>query len=258
MVLSIFVFGISPAIANDLYSPQRVQENKHFAMKFSLGGGAAIAPSYEGASTYTTSPVIDFDLEYLRIGDSFEIGGDDNNQGLSIAPSFNFINERVSQDHTALNGLPNVDAAFELGGTVAYQYQNIRAFADVRYGVVGHNDIVGELGIDVTLKPTNQLTLTIGPRATAAGEKYMTTYFGVSNAAAASSNLSAFDATAGIKSVGLQATAQYDFGNEWALKGTAGWNRLVGSAANSPITTGGSPDQFTAQIGLTKAFSIDF
>jgi outer membrane protein len=252
------IFGAPLAFGQDLYSPTRIHDDKSFVLKFSLGGGAKIAPAYEGSSSYQVSAFGDFGLDYLRIGDGFEIGGKKDNQGFSFGPSIGVIGKRQSSDHTALTGLPDVDLAVELGGSIAYQYQNVRAFANLRYGIVGHRDFVAELGVDVILQPTNQLTITVGPRASAAGNKYMTNYFGVSAAAATASGLAPFNTSAGFKSVGVAASARYDFNDEWSLKGAAGWNRLVGSAANSPITAGGSADQFSARLGLTKAFEIAY
>ena len=60
---------------------------------------------------------------------------------------------------------------------------------------------------------------------------------------------------AGFKSVGLYASATYKFNDAWSATLHGGYDRLVASAANSPITTRlGSVHQGT--IGLTVAYSF--
>jgi outer membrane scaffolding protein for murein synthesis (MipA/OmpV family) len=151
-----------------------------------------------------------------------------------------------------------VDAAFELGGTIGYRYDMWRGFATVRHGFGGHEGIVGELGIDAIVEPTARLSVSAGPRLHFANAEYLDTYLGVTAEQSADSGLREFDADGGLKGVGVEAEARYALTAQWSLVGSAGYERLVGDAADSPITDAGSENQFTAGLGLTYRFGLDF
>ncbi|MBN9058734.1 MAG: MipA/OmpV family protein, partial [Rhizobiales bacterium] len=71
-------------------------------------------------------------------------------------------------------------------------------------------------------------------------------------------NLAAYDAGGGIYSVGLKASARYEFKPDWFLNADAGYDRFVGDAKDSPIVaTAGSENQFTVGLGISKRFSVD-
>jgi outer membrane protein len=133
-----------------------------------------------------------------------------------------------------------------------------RAVAAVRQGFGGHDGIVGEGGVDFVVEPVPPLTVSVGPRVSFASEDYMETYFGVDAAQSAASGLPVFDAEGGIKGVGVEAEWRYALTRRWALVGEAGYERLVSDAADSPITEVGSENQFSAALGLTYRFGLDF
>lgn len=236
----------SPAAAND--AP---------GIEFEVGGGGTVAPRYEGSSDYLLSPYPTFRLKRLTFSNGFQIGGGDG-MGLSFYPSFGFQGARKAADTPALAGLNDVGAAVELGAGVSYTAPGFKVFGEVRRGVTGHDGYVGEIGADLVARPTNRLTVSAGPRASFAGNGYMDTYFGVSAAESARSVLPRFDPGSGFKSVGLEASARYDMSDNWSVESSAGYNRLIGDAADSPVTGLGSRDQFTARIGLVRHFRLDF
>ena len=56
--------------------------------------------------------------------------------------------------------------------------------------------------------------------------------------------------------MGLEFGAEYAWSDRITLYGDAGYRRLVGDAADSPIVKrAGSENQFTAGLGLTYRFS---
>ncbi len=226
-------------------------------VSFELGLGGVVAPRYEGSDKYLLSPYPIIRLERFELENGFSIGGGDG-QGLSFRPSFRFISERDASDDPALAGLSTVEQSIELGGGVKYGAGPISAFVDLRYGVTGHNGLVGEVGLDYGFEPIDKLTLSLGPRLSFASSDYMNTYFGVSAADSVTSGYAPYTAGGGFKSAGLEATARYQFTDVWAAEAGAGWNRLVGDAADSPLIAAGSEDQFTVKFGLMRKFRIDF
>lgn len=233
---------------SDSYSPGIV---------FELGGGLSMAPSFEGSDRYEIGgyPMVRF--ERLTFGNGFTLGGGDG-QGLSFIPSFRYIGKRSSADDPALTGLNDVGASFEAGASARYTFGNASVFSTLRYGIVGHNGWVGEFGGDLTFKPLTHTTLSAGPRVSVASGKYMQRQFGVTAGEAAAFGSQPFNASAGFKSVGAELALRHDFNDQWAAESGLGYARLVGDAANSPVTAVGSRDQYTLKFGLVRKFRIDF
>ena len=218
---------------------------------------ARYEPSYEGSSRYEVDPFPLFDFDYIRFRNGFQLGGRDDG-GFSIQPSFDYKRKRSAGDDPVLTGLPDVDTSIELGLTAGYEFDHIKASLTGRYGVTGHNGFVGEAGLDLDFSPIDRLSVLAGPRLTFADSDYMNAYFGVSAASAASSSFSAFNASGGIKSAGFEINTRYELTENWAARGIFKWEHLLGDAADSPITAVGDKNQFSAGIGLTRKFTLDF
>jgi outer membrane protein len=222
-----------------------------------LGGGAKVRPAYEGADDYTVQPWPVVELHYLKLPFLGAFGGEPQS-GLSFAPSFRVVPKRDDSDHPELDDLEDVDLAVELGGTVAYRMGMFRGVATVRHGFGGHEGIVGEVGLDAVLDPTPDLTVSLGPRLHFADSDYLETYLGITPAESAASGLPAYDPDGGLKGVGVDAEVKYALTERWSVVGEASYERLVGDAADSPIAELGSENQFTAALGLTYKFGLDF
>lgn len=229
---------------------------------FILGLGVGAAPAYEGASDYkmTFKPIID--VERLRWG-WIDIGGDDDRGGFHFSPSVSYEGERISGDYAALNGLNNVDATYALGVRAGYEFVfndalSAEVYGAARYAFGGAEGLIGEAGIDVTAKLSPQLEITGGPVVNFASDDYMKTYFGVTSAesAATGGRLGAFDPSGGIKSVGLQLEARYEFIPDTFVSLNASYTSYVGDARESPIVKAGSENQFTVGLGLARRFSF--
>jgi len=221
-----------------------------------LGGGALVRPAYEGADDYTLHPWPIVELRFLRLPVLGTFGGGPET-GLSFAPSFRFVEERDDDDYSELTGLGDVDFAFEAGGKVGYRQGMLRGFVAIRHGFGGHEGIVGEAGLDLIVAPTPSLEVSGGPRLSFASDDYLDTYLGVTAAQSAASGLPVFDPDGGIKGVGVAGEAKYALTPRWSLVGEAGYERLIGDAADSPITDRGSENQFSAAIGLSYRFGLN-
>jgi len=226
-------------------------------IEFELGGGGSIAPRYEGSSDYLFSPYPTFRLKRLTFSNGFQIGGGDG-MGLSLYPSFAYRGARKAADTPALTGLADVDRTVELGVGASYTTPGFKVFGEVRKGIGGHDGYVGEIGADMIAHPSDQLTLSAGPRASFASGDYMDTYFGVSAAESIASGLPQFTPRSGFKSIGVEASARYDVTGNWAVESSAGYNRLIGDAADSPVTGVGSRNQFNFRLGIVRHFRLDF
>lgn len=227
---------------------------------FTLKAGVQAVPEYFGSEDYTVGPDLGVSQGYLNFGGS-EFGKADpraTSEGLGFYGSFRYVPERSSDDYEELEGLEDVDAALELGGGLSYATSNTKTFADLRYGVTGHESLVAEVGADAVVRPSEGLTVRAGPRVLLGSDDYAQTYFGVSDEEAVASDFSAYEAGGGALSAGVEVGATYWFNDSWGVDGSARYDRFVGDAEESPIVEQGSKDQYSVSIGVTRRVSFGF
>ncbi len=230
------------------------------ALSFTLLGGVSVQPEFPGSDDYFVAPDLGFRFGSIEIG-RFGIGDPDPDlvrTGLGLRGSFRYVGERDSSAFEDLRGLDDVDAALELGLGLSYRRDAYQVFGDLRYGVTGHDALVGELGADVFIRPTDRLLINAGPRVLLAEDDYAQTYFGVSPAESSLSGLDAFDAEGGAISAGLEVGARYRITDDWGLEGAITYDRLLGDAQDSPVTEVGSADQYGVRVGLTRRITFGF
>ena len=224
---------------------------------FTLRGGVATTPEYFGSDDYAFGPDFGFSLNQLDLG-PLNLGSPDpyyQPEGTALRGSFRFVDERTAEDNPELEGLSDVDATYELGLGIGYRSQRFDAFADVRYGINGHESFVGELGADLKAQPSERLTVSAGPRVLLGTDDYASTYFDVPTA---TPNFDAYDADGGVISAGVEVGAKYRFTENWGVEGAVTYDRFVGDAADSPIVENGDRDQYGMRVGLTRRITLDF
>jgi outer membrane scaffolding protein for murein synthesis (MipA/OmpV family) len=228
-----------------------------------LGIGAQAYPQYPGADNYGVGPMPIFDLrrpgqpityESADDGAGFGILGSDS--VINFGPAIRLQNKREEEDVGAAVG--DVGFTVEVGGFVSiHPSRNFRIRAELRKGLGGHRALVGSLGADVIFRDDQNYFFSIGPRVRWADNKYHDRYFGVTPAVAGATGLAALDPDGGIYAVGGIANLTYRLGRNWGLQAYAGYDRLVGDAADSPIVRAlGSRDQFSGGGGLWIEFNI--
>ena len=139
-----------------------------------------------------------------------------------------------------------------------------RIAANYGYGYTVDFGLSGEFDL------TPRLNLATRVGAEYASDEYMRTFFGVNQAQSDASALAAnggtrvpvfgvgadprfADAIDGqIKNVYLNASATFDVTDSFQLRGGLGYSRLVGDAADSPVSV--SDNQFTGSVGLGYRF----
>jgi outer membrane scaffolding protein for murein synthesis (MipA/OmpV family) len=224
-----------------------------------LRAGVQVSPAYVGSDDYQLGPDLAARIDYVRFPGGFEYGSSRTvgfRSGWGIQGSFRYIGKRDGDDE--IEGLDDVPWSAEAGLGIGYEQRNWRAFTDVRYGFVGHNAWVGEIGADAIAYPIEGLTLTIGPRLEFGTDSFARTYFGVSPQESVDSGLASYEASGGLLGTGIEIGARYLFNERWGVEGAATYDRLVGDAADSPITDRGSPDQYGFRVGITRRISLDF
>ena len=245
-VASVLILTALPLVAS-------AQEEAN-GIEFRFGLGPSLEPGYFGDEDFDLGASAKFELERFRLG-GVSLGGDEV-YGLGFGGSVRVISARTADEFDELAGLADIDASLEIGGGVEFTTPDYEVFAKLRYGVVGHEAFVAEVGSDFYYRPTGQLTLQAGPRILFGDDDYAQTYFGVTAEEEATSSFAAFDAKGGIISAGAKAQATFAINDDWEVVGTLQYEQLQDDAANSPITQ--SDDQFSGSIVLTRRITFGF
>lgn len=244
--LTVLTLLLVPAIA------AAQDEAKGISFRFGIGPGAE--PGYFGDDDTDAGVAFKFELERLEFGPFSRDGTRD--LGFGFGGSVRFIGERSSDDFEELEGLDDIDPSLEVGGGLEYNAQDYEVFAKLRYGIVGHESFVAELGGDVLYRPSEDWVIKAGPRVLLGDDDYAQTYFSVSDAEGAASSFDAFDARGGIISTGAKAEATYSISDNWEVVGTLEYEMFQEDAADSPLTE--SDDQISGSLVLTRRITFGF
>jgi outer membrane protein len=221
--------------------------------------GPQLSPSWPGADKFGVGPYIDV----TRTRDSeFEYEAPDESFGqplvhtgsFAFGPAFGFIGKRKASDIGA--DLPKVGFTVEAGGFAqAYLTPSLRVRVEGRKGLSGHKGWAGEISADYIARRGDDWLFSIGPRVTLGDAKYHRAYFGVTPEAAAASGLPAYDPDGGVQSVGVTAGYHRMLGRSWGIAVYGRYDRLVGDAADSPVTRQlGSRSQPSVGVALSYTF----
>lgn len=233
--------------------------------KFSLdlGAGAFVAPTYSGSRRSSLKLVPAIRASY---GDIVEFSPQDGLTanvirvgGITAGPLARLrFGRKESDDRTALRGFGDINPSAELGGFLNYELGPVSLRATLGQDVAnGHKGAVGDLAASYA---TNLATteagpwlLSIGPTASFGSINYMRASYGVSSAQSQRSGRNAFNPGAGLESFGLSASLIVPITDRVSLTTLAGWSRLAGDAASSPLVRNGfgSANQVSGGLFLT-------
>ena len=227
----------------------------------SIGGGIDLTPKFPGSDEVGIGPLPYFDIRREGAPLTFEapdegigmgVVGDDD--GFSVGPTVRFQGKRQEEDV----GAPVGDVGFtvEVGAFAqAFLAENVRIRGEARKGLGGHEGWTGDLSADFIVRDRDTYVLSVGPRARWADDDYHDAYFGVTPAVSAATGLAPFAPGGGFHSVGVVAGITHMLGRNFGIYAHAGYDRLIGDAADSPIVrTFGSRDQYSGGVALFFSF----
>ena len=255
----------APPTAPAVYAPPQPQ------WTVTVGVEPRIIPAWPGASDSRFGLSV-FPLFSIRkAGTAPEFFGARDSFGFSIVDAGQFqlgpvgklIWQRKASSYTALNGLGDVNYAIQAGGFAQiWPVPWLRLRTEVRQGFGGETGITGDVFLDAVV-PIGQFRLSGGPRITLQSTAAVSPYFGITLAQSLGSTVSGlpalpvYNATGGLYSYGAGGQIEYFFNPQWAAHMLVEYERLTGSAADSPLVTQrGSPNQFTFGAGATYSFNM--
>ncbi|WP_099865454.1 MipA/OmpV family protein [Pararhizobium haloflavum] len=231
-----------------------------------VGGLGFVTPAYEGSDEYR---VTGFPLVYPKFhsdgeggfGSRVSIKGPDDVRfallrqgGFDAGPVVGYTFGRDEDDADLLRGLGDLDGGLLLGAYGGYRLEPFFFDAVYQRQVSGQDDAGYQIKLEAGTKTmlSDRLDLRTSLGTSYASDDYMGTFFGITPAQSAASGLSAYEAEGGFKSVGIDLEMNYQLTDRAGFKASAGYSRLIGDAADSPITA--SRDQFRGGIGLSYTF----
>lgn len=143
-----------------------------------------------------------------------------------------------------------VNTSLEVGGFVSYSFGPARIRVRARQDVIaGHKGAIAEFDVRSGIYQNGGLTIGIGLMSTWASKRYMTSYYAVTPAQSAASTLAVFAPGAGFKDASVSLIGEYKFSDHWSMAASMQYVRLLGDAANSPITQRrGSEDRINSGV----------
>lgn len=219
-------------------------------------------PKWDGAGTMSAFAYPT--LSFRKAGEQPKFSSPDDGIGFGVVdsakftagPVFRYLGGRYDGSDKDLRGIHDSRWTVESGLFAdAWLTPNLRARAEIRRGFRAKDGFAANLGLDL-VNSFSSWTVALGPRLAFADGSYMRNHFGVTaRDAFLNPRVTEYRAKSGLKSVGAYASATYQFNEAWAATLHGGYDRLVRSAAKSPITAKlGSRDQVT--IGLTISYSF--
>jgi len=227
-----------------------------------LKGNLRAQPTYPGADDLSFIGYPSFSLRRAGTVERFSSPDDGlsfsflDDSALRFGAVGRYQGGRYLQDDRRLAGLNKINWAIEPGLFVEYwPVDFLRARAEIRHGINGHDGFVADLGLDV-VQTFGAFTVSAGPRLSLGDGEFTRTYFGVTpEEAVLNGQVEAYRPSGGITSVGATASASYNWSEQWATTAFVSYKRLVGDAADSPIVrTFGSENQ--VGLGLTVSYSF--
>ncbi|GLR65413.1 hypothetical protein GCM10010909_00910 [Acidocella aquatica] len=210
-----------------------------------LGLGSQFAPVSDGLQRYQVQPGPALDIRYKD--DAFISTGEGIGVNLLSFSHFRVgaavsydLGRPMHNDGKALNGLGNINPAPE--AKIFASYALAKGFpltlrVDIRRQLGATNGWVGDVGAYMPLPGSSEsFAWFAGPSLTFGDQRYMQRYFGVSQEQSLASGYRQYKSHAGFKSIGFGVSAAWLITPHWIVDMSGTVNRLLGSAAESPIT----------------------
>lgn len=216
------------------------------AWRFSVGMGLMSQPKYPGSSETRVGAMPTFSASHGRwqigalpgagvpVGVSYTLM-QDGPWRLGVGVGTSLGNPRKGNENNNFSQLGTIEQTTLGTLTGSYTEGAWAANASIASDVGGHaQGTRAMLDVMYRIRPTDRLSLSVGPGLTWMDSRYASTYYGVSDTQSANTGYAAYKAGAGLSALRLSAGADYQLTREWSLSAKLGLTQLQGDAAGSP------------------------
>ena len=266
--MALLICGIGASWAQDKETPIETAPSST-TWEGAIGLSAGLRPEYSGSSTRVTKLTPAVFLRYGRWTITNASGfvtrrADDvvrglgldlvNDSRMRVNLALRFDAGRSESTSTALSGLgdikPTVRARMNLGYRLDGPWRLGASWSVDAFGRGGGNfgDLSG--GWEHHLGP--RTVVNAGLSLSAAGERYMQTYYGINAAQAARTGYPEYEPRAGLRDIAVNIGLRTDLGADWILLAGAAATQLLGPAAASPHTA--SRSGWGINAGVARRF----
>lgn len=235
-------------------------------LRVTIGAAAVTVPKYEGSEETYLAAVPIFRLSSLSGTGAFggvsrfEARGLDDlsyalfrSNGFELGPLAGYRLGRDDEDARRLRGLGDIDGGLVAGVFAKYGMGPFFVRGSLHHGLTGDDTgTVYRLGAGSRHRLSERLIVKSDLTLDIADDTYMRTYFGVSAVQSARSGLRVHETGAGAKSANVTLGAEYALTRDWTIHVSAGYTRLLGDAADSPIVE--ATDRLDGRLGLSYSF----
>ena len=219
-----------------------------------VSGGVVALPRYEGATAYTVMPALNLELRYKDLAFASTSEGlgvnllHSRNYRAGVALGFDLGRDETRNPHlTGLDDLQPAPVLKFFGEYVIFPVV-LRTAVSHQLGAGGGWD--ADVGAYMPVIGNKKFFVFLGPSVTFSDGDEMQRSFGVSSAQSSRSGLAVYHAGGGLRSANLGSSASWFFRENWFLNATGGFQHLLGSAQQSPITR--SQQQYTLSLMIGK------
>jgi outer membrane protein len=251
-IFLLFLLLANPLLAQIKNIPDDFDDEPTPSISGSIGAGVGYAPEFVGSNK---SKAMFLPIIFLNYGPVF-LSPDkglgvkfDLFQGiLEISPAVNYRFDRKESDSELLSGLGDVDGLLTLGGTVALKFDSIV------FSVSGFQGMSKYKGLDMDFKASylyrhsDSFNFGFSVSTSMADKAYNQTFFGITQEQSDKSGYRAYNAQSGFYDVGIKGTFDFFLTPQFSVDVFAGYNHLIGPAADSPIVERGAVNQFSTGL----------
>lgn len=269
LACTLVVSGAAAAAAAENSDSPLAEPVRATVWEGAIGFSARYQPEYSGSSQQVAKITPALFLRYGRFTITNASGfvtrrSDDvvrglgidiaNDERLRVNLALRFDAGRSETTSTALTGVgdikPTVRTRLNLGWRFPGPWRVGGSWSVDALGRGGGNfgDVSG--GWEQRVSPAT--VLSAGVFVSAAGDRYMQTYYGINDAQAARTGYAVYKPASGLRDAGLNLGLRMDLGDDWILLSGAGATRLLGPAARSPLT--GKRNGWGLSTGLAWRF----
>jgi MipA family protein len=216
------------------------------AWRFSAGVGVISQPKYPGSSETRVGALPTFSASHGRWqigalpGAGVPVGVNytlmqDGPWRLGVGVGTGLGNPRNAKDNNSFSKLGSIEQTTLGSLSGSYTEGALAANASIVSDVGGNGQGTrAMLDVMYRTRPTDRLSLSVGPGLTWIDSRYASTYYGVSDTQSANTGYAAYKAGAGVSALRLSAGADYQLTRDWSLSAKLGLTQLQGDAASSP------------------------